>query len=202
MAFALVGARAPFVSQPSAPETSAGDRLLYSTIKATYYKSKVAENNCPIWYNYLELVGESVDCPNAHRIREPGEWQVGPFVRGRASCKRSSLILEAGTRERSGPRSGTRFAQDAMSASAAVNIYCAVCHVSSPREMRELICSSPFCTVCGTLLNRQSVEIALERQNRTEKAAAIRNLVIAVDEKGGATRGVAQEFAPPETTEK
>ena len=46
------------------------------------------------------------------------------------------------------------------------------------------------------------MEIALERQNSTEKAAAIRNLVIAVDEKGGATRGVAQEFAPPETTEK
>ena len=53
----LSGARAPFVSQPSAPEMLQADRLLYSAIKATYYKSKVAENNCPIWYNYLELVG-------------------------------------------------------------------------------------------------------------------------------------------------
>ena len=44
-----------------------------------------------------------------------------------------------------------------------MNIYCPACHISSPREMRELTVIKPICTVCGSRLNSEAVETALDR---------------------------------------
>jgi hypothetical protein len=50
-----------------------------------------------------------------------------------------------------------------------VNIYCPACHISSPREVRELMHPGTFCPVCGAALNKSGVEAALAR--RAERSA-------------------------------
>jgi len=59
------------------------------------------------------------------------------------------LILEAGTREPRRTRSRTRLARGERHLMSMVNIYCPACHISSPREPRELSQLRSFCTVCG-----------------------------------------------------
>ena len=48
---------------------------------------KLLKINCPISYNYLELVGQTVDCPNATESRTGNGKSA--LVRGRASCERA-----------------------------------------------------------------------------------------------------------------
>jgi hypothetical protein len=50
-----------------------------------------------------------------------------------------------------------------MRADPTVNIYCADCHVGSPRQLRELVHASPYCTVCGAALIKSFVKIAMTR---------------------------------------
>jgi hypothetical protein len=49
----------------------------------------------------------------------------------------------------------------AMAWTLMVNIYCPACHISSPREPRELSQLRSFCTVCGAPLNETVVEAAV-----------------------------------------
>jgi hypothetical protein len=52
----------------------------------------------------------------------------------------------------------------AMGLTSMVNIYCPACHISSPREPRELSQLRSFCTVCGAPLNETVVEAAVARR--------------------------------------
>jgi hypothetical protein len=51
-----------------------------------------------------------------------------------------------------------------------VNIYCPACHISSPRELRELAHPRPFCTACGRPLNSRAVEVAMSRHTAPQQA--------------------------------
>jgi hypothetical protein len=44
-----------------------------------------------------------------------------------------------------------------------MNIYCAACHISSPRYLRELLHPRPYCTVCGVPLDKSLVEAVVAR---------------------------------------
>jgi hypothetical protein len=72
-----------------------------------------------------------------------------------------------------------------------LNVYCPVCHISSPREVRELMHPRTFCTVCGATLNKSLVEAAVAR--RTEPGVASTQTVEGRKVADGATLEKSEE---------